>query len=654
MTRKAKKDKHATPTEIKVGATDGRAKRNGKAPKAKKRALLAGISDYPEEINDLGSCVADVMAMKHILERAFEFDEVTSLIDAEVTPANLTRAIDRFFTGVTPSDRLVLYYSGHGYQMIDSNGIKQEYLVLSDGSLFQDDELVKRAANLPPGVLTVIFDSCFSGGMEKLFLEAARLASRTDKSIIHSDTGLKTQITAKIVSSTLPPQIGRIKTYIPSDLDKFIKDQQTEPPGGFKAFGSATRKIDGFGQAGISKEVILNVPSDETRGPVLNGLLISACTENEVASADTPFTNGLSAFTYGLLQALSRRGSRISAATLAREITSTLKAMGFRQSPQIKEPGTPSGMSQLSFIDLTPIESWAQPPISPTALNGDSTISQIVEYLSSLLSAQPYKRQPHFESTEDILRMYTQPGIDLQSILPQLLLASIAQSSQPAVGQGKGVFEDLGRNLIPPILDALRDAVSKSLAGQPTWGMAGGMPGGQERFAGFPYPSPTFPSPFPPPFMDALREAVSKSLAGQPTWGMPGGQERFVGSLLPLLGPVLIPPIVDALRETVSKSLAGQPTWGMAGGMPGGQERFVGSLLPILGPVLIPPIVDAVRDALSKSLAGQPTWGMAGGQGKDIFGDMGRALGSVLIPSLVDAVRDAIAKSPGMGSDRGH
>jgi hypothetical protein len=65
-----------------------------------------------------------------------------------------------------------------------------------------------------------------------------------------------------------------------------------------------------------------------------------------------------------------------------------------------------------------------------------------------------------------------------------------------------------------------------------------------------------------------------------------------------------------------------------------------------------------VREALSKSQAGQPTWGMAGGfpggQGRDIFGDMGRALGSVLIPSLVDAVRDAIAKSPGMGNQRGH
>ena len=647
MTKKARKAKYATPTGTKAG--DGRAKRNGKATKAKKRALLAGINDYPEEINDLGSCVADVVAMRYILERVFGFDEVISLTDAEVTPANLTGALDRLFTGVTSSDRLVLYYSGHGYQMIDGNGVKQEFLVLSDGSLFQDDELVNRAANLPPGVLTVIFDSCFSGGMEKLFLESARLASQADKSIVHSDTGLKTQITAKIVSSTLPPQIGRIKTYIPSDLDSFIKDQQTEPPGGFKSFGSATRKIDGFGQAGISKEVILNVPSDETREPVLNGLLISACTENEVASADTPFTSGLSAFTYGLLQTLSRRGGRISAVTLAREITSTLRSMGFRQSPQIKEPSAPGGMSQLSFIELTPIESWAQPPISPTTLNGDSAISQIVEYIRSLLSAQPYKRQTLFESTEDIQKMYTQPGVDLQSILPQLLLASLAQGSQPAGVQGKGVFEDLGRNLIPTLLEAL----SRSQAGQPTWGMAGGFPGGI---------SPTFPSPLPPPFLEAVRDAISKSLGGQPTWGMaggfPGGQERFLGSLLPLLGPVLIPPIVDAVRETLSRSQAGQPTWGMAGGFPGGQEKILGSLLPFLAPVLIPPIVDAVREVLSKSQAGQPTWGMAGGfpggQGRDIFGDMGRALGSILIPSLVDAVRDAIAKSPGLGSQLGH
>src|SRR5262249_34119921 len=283
MTKKAK---HATPAEAKAGASlknqagarNGRAKRNGGAPKAKKRALVVGINNYPEERNDLGSCVADAMAMKRILERDFKFDEVVSLTDTEVTLTNLTSELDNLFSGVTPADRLVFYYSGHGYQMEDSNQVKQEYLVLSDESLLQDDELVKRAANLPPGVLTVIFDSCFSGGMEKLFLETARLASRSDKSPIHSETGLKTQVTAKIVSSTLPSQIGRIKTYIPSNLDKFIRDQQTAPLGGFKAFGSATRKTDGFVPAGYSKEVILNVPSDEIEEPVLNGLLISACT----------------------------------------------------------------------------------------------------------------------------------------------------------------------------------------------------------------------------------------------------------------------------------------------------------------------------------------------------------------------------------------
>src|SRR5262249_40370470 len=147
--------------------------RNGSAPKAKKRALVAGISNYPEERNDLRSCVADAMAMKRILEHDFKFDEVASLIDTEVTPTNLKGALERLFKGATPADRLVFYYSGHGYQLVDNNGVKQEYLVLSDGSLFQDDELVKRTKNLPAGVLTVILDSCFSGGMEKLFLETA-------------------------------------------------------------------------------------------------------------------------------------------------------------------------------------------------------------------------------------------------------------------------------------------------------------------------------------------------------------------------------------------------------------------------------------------------------------------------------------------------
>src|SRR5262249_41940464 len=522
MTKKAK---YATPTESKAGASlknhtrarDGRAKRNGSGTKAKKRALVVGINKYPEERNDLGSCVADSMAVKRILEHDFKFDEVVGLTDTEVTLKSLVSALDNLFSNVTPADRLVFYYSGHGYQMEDSNQVKQEYLVLSDGSFFQDDELVKRAANLPSGVLTVIFDSCFSGGMEKLFLETARLASRSDKSPIHSETGVQTQATAKIVSSTLPSRIGRIKTYIPSNLNKFIKDQQTAPLGGFKAFGSATRKTDGFAPADYSKGVILNVPSDETREPVLNGLLISACTENETASADTPYTNGLSAFTYVLSQAVSKRGSRIRAVHLVRDTTSTLKARGFRQSPRIKEPNAPSGMSKLFFIELTPIESGAQPPISPLTLNGDSAISQIIEYfLSSLLSAQPDKRQPHFKTTEDIPHMDTQPSIDLQTILPSLLLASIAQSSKPAGGQGKNIFEDLGRNLIPPLLDYVKESLSKSPVSQPTWG----MPGGQEKFPFLnllQFISPTAP----PPFVDALKEALSKSLVSQPTWGMP-------------------------------------------------------------------------------------------------------------------------------------
>src|SRR5262245_50281310 len=97
MTKKARKDKHATPTETKAGATiknltgdpGARAKRNGSAPKAKRRALVAGINNYPEERNDLRSCVADAMAMKRILEHDFKFDEVASLIDTEVTPTNL-------------------------------------------------------------------------------------------------------------------------------------------------------------------------------------------------------------------------------------------------------------------------------------------------------------------------------------------------------------------------------------------------------------------------------------------------------------------------------------------------------------------------------------------------------------------------------------
>src|SRR5205823_15090744 len=108
-------------------------------------------------------------------------------------------ALDELFNGVGPADRVVFYYSGHGYQQV-INGNKEEYLVTQDIKFFHDDDFSKKTQGLPDGVLTVVLDSCFSGGMEKRLI-AWRLTSN--------------------LSQNVPFSAGmtKIKSFIPYNVD---------------------------------------------------------------------------------------------------------------------------------------------------------------------------------------------------------------------------------------------------------------------------------------------------------------------------------------------------------------------------------------------------------------------------------------------------
>lgn len=137
----------------------------------RRHAVLVGINDYGGggHAPDLNSCIADVIAMEEILRTQYGFDRITTLLDAQATVQNVDAALDELFRGATPEDRLVFFYSGHGYRPFRSNGFI-EVLVLHGGQFYEDSRLSAKTQQLPLGVLTVILDSCFAGGMFKILI----------------------------------------------------------------------------------------------------------------------------------------------------------------------------------------------------------------------------------------------------------------------------------------------------------------------------------------------------------------------------------------------------------------------------------------------------------------------------------------------------
>ena len=124
------------------------------------------INDYGSPQNNLPSCLEDAAQVRSVLQSRYGFETFTELYDGDATVANVEGGLAWLLDNVADDDRLVFFYSGHGYQQ-PRNGNLDECLVLSNLEIFFDDRLSELSQSAPPGVLTVVLDPCFSGGMEK-------------------------------------------------------------------------------------------------------------------------------------------------------------------------------------------------------------------------------------------------------------------------------------------------------------------------------------------------------------------------------------------------------------------------------------------------------------------------------------------------------
>jgi hypothetical protein len=307
-----------------------------------KKALVVGINVYKTHENYLSSCVNDSNKFSSLLiERyGFNLSDIRKLQNTDATLANIQEGLKWLFKDAKAGDHLVFYYSGHGYRT-EKDGVLKDCLVPSDEQFFFGDELSPLTQSFPPGILSLVLDSCYSGGMEKAFFKA-------------------------------PPgeEPVRIKTWYPpfEELRKSIAAE-------------ANRKLDyqPFGQSVIQSNYSfielaaksrLKSPTSQPNGKQVNGLLMSACKADENATASTEQTQELSAFTFALLQSISSLGTKISNKNLLNATRQKLQDIGLTQTPLLIEPLQPQGLGDLSFITFEPADKSIVVPSEPGATSG--------------------------------------------------------------------------------------------------------------------------------------------------------------------------------------------------------------------------------------------------------------------------------------------
>lgn len=302
-----------------------------------KRALLVGIDTYPDPQNNLNSCVADTLAFKKMLQDVYQFDaaSIKLLHNRDATLENVLGGLDVLMAGVHSGDELVYFESSHGYRYPDGDTMV-EVLCLYDHFL-KDADFAAKTQSAPAGVLTVVLDSCHSGGMNKVFFPGGDV------------------------------QVARAKVWTPTAHDDDLNGQLYAQVTKFKFWGHAPTSDSGA----VAKSFQINptgvpAPKDISAGaPELNGALFAACQADQTAAAGSIPTNMLSAFTYALTVELD---PALSLSDLAAKVTRRLNSLNMSQVPRAVAPPMHQEVLTETFISMQP----AGVVPGPTGQGGDN------------------------------------------------------------------------------------------------------------------------------------------------------------------------------------------------------------------------------------------------------------------------------------------
>ena len=114
----------------------------------------------------------------------YDEHDVMLLLDAKATRSGILGAMDEWLIdGTGPGDEVFIYFSGHGWQQLDTNGDEPDHydetLVPVDvavradqtvSGMITDDEIAAMLARLDGRRVSVVVDSCHSGTTDKMMV----------------------------------------------------------------------------------------------------------------------------------------------------------------------------------------------------------------------------------------------------------------------------------------------------------------------------------------------------------------------------------------------------------------------------------------------------------------------------------------------------
>jgi hypothetical protein len=164
---------------------------------AANKALLIGATKYQSSEYDLPGINLDLIEMRRVARKlGFEEKNISTLTGKDVTLKNLKQKFSGFLSeGVSPSDSVLVYYSGHGVQVPDKNGDEEdgadEAIALydlkasfdSDGALnwsgvLADDDFSELLKDVVSENIIVIVDACHSGTVTRSYTRSIGAETR--------------------------------------------------------------------------------------------------------------------------------------------------------------------------------------------------------------------------------------------------------------------------------------------------------------------------------------------------------------------------------------------------------------------------------------------------------------------------------------------
>ena len=125
-----------------------------------------GINDY-QHFPSLNNAVRDVKAILEVLQERYDINEAETLTDGQATRRNILRKLEKLSKKVGPDDKLLVYFSGHGY--LSRGGLG--FWVPADAEKGYSDDYIPNSRlrdfliEIPSRHILLVSDACFSGAL---------------------------------------------------------------------------------------------------------------------------------------------------------------------------------------------------------------------------------------------------------------------------------------------------------------------------------------------------------------------------------------------------------------------------------------------------------------------------------------------------------